>query len=296
MQPPKARSKVQPPRPPPVRARTWSPAAWLPEAWLPAAWLPGGVVTRRRHGRRRGRRDDWGNHGGGRRSGLVRSLGVNFGRRHGALPCRRRPSCRAVDRRAEYPACPDNQDYSDGRGLPLSADKGWSCRNRAPEGGTRSDILSIPVCLHCGALQPCVEDRPSTHGCQHIVETTSSSGVSSRHVIGHCDRLSKPWWRAAGANSRPESPKGAKTHLPSLDSLISCGVRRIACVTSRPWRPEIKVPAGDRSGRRSVGLRLRVQNIASVQQPRNGDRNRRRLSGRGKNAVQWPVNPGVRSS
>ena len=82
--------------------------------------------------------------------------------------------------------------------------------------------------------------------------------------------------------------------LPSLDSLISCGVRRIAYVMSRPWRPEIKVPAGDRSGRRSVGLRLRVQNIASVQLPRNGDRNRRRLSGRGRTAVQWPVNPGVR--
>ena len=103
-------------------------------------------------------------------------------------------------------------------------------------------------------------------------------------------RLSKAWLRAAGANS-PETPKGRRRHLPSFGSPISCDVRRIACVMSRPWPPEPTGPAGGKSGRRSVGSRPRARNIGSAQRPRNADRKCPNSSGPEKSVGRLPDSP-----
>ena len=102
---------------------------------------------------------------------------------------------------------------------------------------------------------------------------------------------STPSSRAVAKTSQQESPKGPSVRSPSFVSPISCDVRQIAYVTSRPLPPETKARVGDKSGRQSAGLLHKERNIASVQRPRNGDRRCRRWNGPEKIGAQLPGNP-----
>ena len=63
--------------------------------------------------------------------------------------------------------------------------------------------------------------------------------------------------------------EGRESHFLDFDSPTCCDGRRIACVTSRRWRPESTAPAGERLGRPSVDITHRVQNIGSARRPRS---------------------------
>ena len=128
-----------------------------------------------------------------------------------------------------------------------------------------------------------LKSRASTHGCQHIVQSSLPAGYDG--AMRDPQSIAARWWRTAAEKRSPVCLTSPGRHLPRFTLPTNSGGRRIASATDRR-RPPGHGASCARLGRPSAASLPRAPSTDSARPQRSADQRRHGSCGQERNAGQ----------